>query len=155
MQRVEKTVDTGLLLEEYRTLLETVNQLPLTITGSSMTPFLAPGRDSVMLTKPRRPLQCGDMVLYRRESGAYVLHRIWRQEQDGTFSIIGDGQTDIETGIREDQIFAVVQSATRKGKRQEPGCFWWEFFAHVWIHLIPLRPLLRRIYVCGMRRKST
>ena len=37
MQRVEKTVDTGLLLEEYRTLLETVDQLPLTITGSSMT----------------------------------------------------------------------------------------------------------------------
>ena len=59
MQRVEKTVDTGLLLEEYRTLLETVDQLPLTITGSSMTPFLAPGRDSVMLTKPRRPLQTG------------------------------------------------------------------------------------------------
>ena len=117
MQRVEKTVDTGLLLEEYRTLLETVDQLPLTITGSSMTPFLAPGRDSV--------------------------------------SIIGDGQTDVETGIREDQIFAVVQSATRKGKRQEPGCFWWEFFAHVWIHLIPLRPLLRRIYAGGMRRKST
>ena len=37
MQRVEKTVDTGLLLEEYRTLLEAVDQLPLTITGSSMT----------------------------------------------------------------------------------------------------------------------
>lgn len=95
------------------------------------------------------------MVLYRRESGAYVLHRILRKEQDGTFFIIGDGQTDVETGIREDQIFAVVQSATRKGKRQEPGRFWWEFFAHVWIHLIPLRPLLRRIYVGGMRRKST
>ena len=47
MQRVEKTVDTGLLLEEYRTLLETVDQLPLTITGSSgdtlILPLIVPG----------------------------------------------------------------------------------------------------------------
>ena len=109
MQRVEKTVDTALLMEEYRTLLDTVELLPLQITGSSMTPFLAPGRDSVMLSKPKCPLRAGDMVLYQRDGGAYVLHRIVRREQDGTFSIIGDGQDQIETGIRADQIFAVVQ----------------------------------------------
>ncbi len=155
MQRVEKTVDTALLMEEYRTLLDTVELLPLQITGSSMTPFLAPGRDSVMLSKPQKPLRTGDMVLYQRGNGIYVLHRIVRREQDGTFSIIGDGQDQIETGIRSEQIFAVVQYAVRKGKRQAPGCFWWEFFSHVWIHLIPLRSLLRRIYSVGKRRKST
>ena len=155
MQRVEKTVDTALLMEEYRTLLDTVELLPLQITGSSMTPFLAPGRDSVMLSKPKKPLCTGDVVLYQRDSGAYVLHRIVRREQDGTFSLVGDGQDQIETGIRPEQIFAVVQSAVRKGKRQAPGCFWWEFFSHVWIHLIPLRSLLRRIYSVGKRRKST
>ncbi len=155
MQRVEKSVDTVLLMEEYRTLLDTVELLPLQITGSSMTPFLAPGRDSVMLSKPQKPLRTGDMVLYQRDSGAYVLHRIVRREQNGTFSIVGDGQERIEAGIRSDQIFAVVQYAVRKGKRQAPGCFWWEFFAHVWIHLIPLRPLLRHIYSIGKRRKST
>ena len=57
MQRVKKTVDTALLMEEYRTLLDTVELLPLQITGSSMTPFLAPGRDSVMLSKPKNPLR--------------------------------------------------------------------------------------------------
>ena len=155
MQRVEKTVDTALLMEEYRTLLDTVELLPLQITGNSMTPFLAPGRDSVMLSKPKRPLRTGDMVLYQRDGGAYVLHRIIRREQDGTFSIIGDGQDQIETGIRADQIFAVVQYAVRKGKRQAPGCFWWDFFSHVWIHLIPLRARLWRIYSIGKRRKST
>ncbi len=155
MQRVEKTVDTGLLMEEYRKLLETVDQLPLTVSGSSMTPFLVPGRDSVMLSKPKGPLRPGDMVLYQRDGGAYVLHRIVRRDADGTFSIIGDGQTCIETGVRPDQIFAVVQSATRKGKCQKPGCFWWEFFGRVWIRLIPLRPMLCRIYSIGKRRKST
>ena len=155
MRRVEKTVDIALLMEEYRMLLDTVDLLPLQITGSSMTPFLAPKRDSVMLSKPKSPLRTGDMVLYQRDNGAYVLHRIVRQEQDGTFSIIGDGQDQIETGIRADQIFAVVQYAERKGKRQEPGCFWWDFFAHVWIRLIPQRARLRRIYSIGKRRKST
>ena len=155
MQRVEKTVDTALLMEEYRTLLDTGALLPLQITGSSMTPFLVPGRDSVMLEKPKRSLRTGEMVLYQRDNGAYVLHRIVRRPQNGTFSIIGDGQDQIETGIREEQIFAVVRYATRKGKRQEPGCFWWEFFARVWIHLIPVRAQLRRIYSAGKRRKST
>ncbi len=154
MQRVEKAVDTALLMEEYRVLLDTGALLPLQITGSSMTPFLIPGRDSVMLEKPKTPLRTGDMVLYQRDDGAYVLHRIVRRERNGTFSIIGDGQNQIETGIRETQIFAVVRYATRKGKRQKPGCFWWEFFAHIWIHLIPARARLRRIYFAGKRRKS-
>ena len=32
-----------------------------------------------------------------------------------------------------------------------PGDFWWEFFARVWVRLIPLRPVLTRIY--GLIRK--
>ena len=70
MQRKHLSVDTGTLLEHYRELLETADALPLEITGSSMTPFLVPGRDSVLLTKPAAPLRPGDIVLYRRDDGA-------------------------------------------------------------------------------------
>ena len=144
MQQKHLSVDTEALMEHYRALLETVDTLPLEITGSSMTPFLAPGRDSVMLAKPAAPLRPGDIVLYRRDSGAYVLHRIIRLERGGTLTLAGDAQSTLERGIRADQVFAIVRSATRKGKCQKRGCFWWDFFAHVWTHLVPLRARIRR-----------
>ncbi len=155
MQRKHLSVDTGTLLEHYRELLETADALPLEITGSSMTPFLVPGRDSVLLTKPAAPLRPGDIVLYRRDDGAYVLHRIIRLARDGTLCLAGDAQTVLERGIRREQVFAVVRSATRKGKCQKPGCFWWDFFAHVWTHLLPLRHWLQRAYQIFRFRRRT
>lgn len=145
MEQKTRKVDTALLLEEYRTLLETVDRLPLLISGNSMSPFLVHGRDTVYLTRVNRPLQKGDIVLYRRKNGAYILHRICAVEDD-TFSIIGDAQTEIERGITRDQIFAVVCAADRNGKRQAPGCFWWDFFAKFWVRIIPLRPFLVGVY---------
>lgn len=145
MEQKVRKVDTAALLEEYRTLLETVDTLPLLISGSSMTPFLVHGRDTVRLTRVSRPLKRGDIVLYQRKNGAYILHRICAVEGE-TFSLVGDAQTGIERGIEREQIFAVVCSAVRKGKLQRPGCFWWEFFARGWVRVIPLRPALLRIY---------
>ncbi len=154
MEKTSKCVDTALLVEQYRTLLETVDVLPLQVTGSSMTPFLAPGRDSVLLRKPPERLRRGDIALYRRGSGTYVMHRVYRCEGGGTYSMLGDAQQQVEHGIRREQIIAVACAAQRKGKEQKPGRFWWEFFARVWIRIVPLRPMLRGLYgrTFGRRR---
>lgn len=151
MRDVQKTLDGDALCA----LLQHTDALPLQITGSSMTPFLVHGRDSVLLTPirgdtPRR----GDIVLYRRDNGAYVLHRVHRCARDGTFSMLGDAQQTVEHGIRREQLVAVAHSAVRKGKRQEKGTFWWDFFAHVWPRLIPLRRTLLRLYQITLGRKS-
>lgn len=153
MEHVEKSLDTAALFEEYRALLQTVDTLPLTITGSSMTPFLVPGRDSVLLTRPPAALRRGDIALYRRASGAYVLHRVCRARR-GVYTMLGDAQCMREPGVRHEQVIAVVQSALRKGKRQQKGCFWWEFFARVWLRLVPLRPALLRVYPFIFGRKT-
>ncbi len=150
MEQRKQKVDTSLLLEEYRKLLETVDQLPLLISGNSMSPFLVHGRDTVYLTKVNRPLKRGDIVLYRRKNGAYILHRIYAVEGN-TFSMVGDAQTEIERGIAKAQIFAVVCSVIRKGQHLSPGCFWWNFFEKVWIRLIPFRPFLVGLY--GMLKR--
>lgn len=136
-----------MLLEEYRRLLEdeTVEALPLIISGNSMSPFVIHGRDTVYLSRITRPLKAGDAVLYRRDSGSYVLHRICRVRGE-SFTMIGDAQTIREPGIRRDQIFAIVTRVERKGKTLTPGCFWWDFFEKVWIRIIPLRGILRGIY---------
>ena len=137
------------LLEEYRRILaeeSDVAALPLVISGNSMTPFLVHGRDTVYLSRLERPARRGDMLLYQRTNGQYVLHRVWKAEKDGTFTIVGDAQTELEPGIREDQIIAIVTSVVRKGKPMAPGGFWWEFFEKVWIRMVPLRPLFWWVY---------
>lgn len=151
-EKISRSADTAVLLEQYRELLKTVDRLPLAVTGSSMTPFLVPGRDSVWLTRPDGALRRGDIVLYRRESGAYVMHRIYRCARDGSYAMLGDAQQAVEHGIRRGQVLARVCAAERKGKYQGPGRFWWEFFARVWICLVPLRPALVRLYESGRKK---
>ncbi len=50
---------------------------------------------------------------------------------------MGDAQTQIEGPVKREQIFALITKVRRKEKWLEPGDFWWEFFEHVWLHMIP------------------
>ena len=129
-------------------LLELVDRgetVPLVISGGSMTPFLVHGRDTVYLSRVSRPLKKGDMILYRRESGDYVLHRICRVRKE-TFDLIGDAQRVIETGIRQEQILALVTAVRRKGVLLQGGSFLWDFFEKAWIRMVPLRPMMMGLY---------
>ena len=94
---------------------------------------------------PERELRKGDIVFYERPGGQFVVHRICRVHADG-YDIIGDAQTEIEHHVQRKQIFAWVTKVERKGKILVPGTFWWEFFAQVWIRIIPLRPILMHGY---------
>ena len=140
------------LLEEYRELLkdESVEALPLVISGNSMSPFLIHGRDTIYLSRLTRPVKRGDVLLYQRDRGAYILHRVYKIESD-SFTMVGDAQTELEPGIRPEQVIAIMSSAERKGKKQAPGSFWWEFFEKVWIRMVPLRPIVRKVYTAVSR----
>lgn len=154
MEKRTKTLAPEVLLEEYRRLLgeENVEALPLVISGSSMAPFLVGGRDTVYLSRLRRPPRRGDMLLYRRDNGAYVLHRVFRAEAE-RLTFVGDAQRELERGVRPEQIIALVTKVERKGKSMAPGSFCWDFFEKIWIRMVPLRPValwlggvLRRIF---------
>ena len=147
MERHNRVMQPEILLEEYRQLLEDENitALPLVISGNSMSPFLVHGRDTVYLSHLDRPAKRGDVLLYKRDSGAYILHRVYKADKD-SYTMVGDAQTQLEQDIRPDQIIAIMTSALRKGKLQKKGSFWWEFFEKLWIRIIPLRPMLTKIY---------
>lgn len=57
---------------------------------------------------------------------------------------------DMEGPIDKEQVFAIITKVKRKGKWIAPGDFWWEFFEHIWLHLIPFRRFLMKLY--GIRR---
>ena len=141
-----RTVDTQAYVEMLRSLVEEGHEVSMMISGSSMSPFLIHHRDMIYFRQPDRALRRGDMVFYQRENGQYVMHRILRVHPDETYEIIGDNQTEIEYGVRREQIFALITKVKRKGKMMGPRDFWWEFFAGFWLSVIPLRRVLSRAY---------
>lgn len=147
MECKTRVIEPEELMPHLPQLLQEVESVPLVISGNSMTPFLIHGRDTVYLSKITQPPKKGDMVLYQRKTGAYVLHRIYRL-RNGTYDLIGDGQWGIEPGIRPEQLLAVVKTVRRNGKLLRKGSFCWEFFEHIWLILVPLRPWISRLYSC-------
>lgn len=140
-----RVVDTNEYVSVLRELAEEGRVVTMVIAGSSMSPFLCHNRDYIYFTRPDRELRRGDMVFYQRDTGQYVMHRIYKKKTDGYY-MVGDAQTQIEGPLRRDQIFALIIKVKRKGKIIRPGNFWWEFFEHVWIRIIPLRKVIEKVY---------
>lgn len=148
-----KVVDTKEYVSVLKELVEEGREVSLLISGSSMSPFLIHQRDYIYFKKPDRKLRKGDMVFYQRASGQYVMHRIYRIKKN-QYYMIGDAQSEIEGPLCEEQIFARITKVKRKGKMIAPGDFWWEFFEHVWLRMIPLRRIVSCVYGKRYRRKG-
>lgn len=140
-----RLVDTNAYVTVLRELAKQGKIVSLLISGSSMSPFLCHNRDYIYFTRPWGELKRGDMVFYERGNGQFVMHRVYRVTPEG-FYMVGDAQTEIEGPLQKDQIFGQVIKVKRKDKILEPGDFWWEFFAKVWIRIIPLRRPVTALY---------
>ncbi|MBO5838017.1 MAG: S24/S26 family peptidase [Clostridia bacterium] len=124
------------LMQLLQVQLQEGGRANLTVTGYSMHPLLRNRRDSVVLVPPGKQKK-GDIILYRRESGQFVLHRIIQQEQQH-YICSGDNQVMREPVTRE-QILAVVDGFTRKGKSyslDHPG---YRVYTWMWVELFALR----------------
>ena len=150
-----KSVDTRQYLSSMEDLIGQGETVSIPVSGFSMNPFLADKRDAVLVKRPERDLKRGDIVLYKRRNGQYILHRIWRVKREGYF-MVGDAQTEIEGPIKPDQIIGLVEKIRRKGKWIDETDFLWKFFEKVWIRILPLRPILCKGYsvLSTVRRKD-
>lgn len=137
---------------ETQAFLDTVCELlrqgetniAIPVTGGSMVPFLHSG-DMAYLNLPDTPLKKGDIVLYTRATGQYILHRIYKINPDGSFLMVGDAQQTLEHLPGADQIHARVSSVRHKEKLYRPGMLRWWFYQHVWLWLRPVRRRLMKL----------
>lgn len=86
------------------------------IRGTSMQPLLH--TDDLVKVEAVTQLKKGDIVLYRRENGQFVVHRIRRVLSD-SFTFVGDHQTQEETGIKFNQCIGKVIAYKKKGKEKQ------------------------------------
>ena len=117
--------------------------------GTSMLPMLRQGIDRVELAPLPEKLKKYDLPLYQRDNGQYVLHRI--VEVGETYTCVGDNQFALETGLRHDQMIALVRGFSR-GEREysvnHPG-YW--LYCRLWHHSRFLRRYWRA-GICRLRR---
>ena len=81
-------------------------------SGISMLPTIKEKEDCVVLAEAEN-LQKYDMILYLRDNGHYVLHRIM-SIKNGQYTLCGDNQYRYEYGIRHDQIIAMAVEIRKK-----------------------------------------
>lgn len=113
----------------------------LPVTGSSMLPALRQGRDTVVLCPPEE-LRRGDVILFLRGNGRYVLHRIIRRSGPG-FLCCGDNQWQTER-VAAEQVLARVSAVRRRGREIPAASPGWRLWAWLWTALMPVRrPVLR------------
>lgn len=124
------------LMQLLQVQLQEGGRANLTVTGCSMHPLLRSHRDSVVLI-PADKLKKGDIILYRRKSGQFVLHRIIQVEKQH-YICSGDNQVMREPVTRE-QILAVVGEFTRKGKAYSVDHPGYRVYTWVWVELFCLR----------------
>ncbi len=118
----------------------------ITVTGNSMYPMLKHRTSQVRLAKPGE-LHIGDIPLYRRDNGAYILHRVV-EITDDTYTCCGDHQWHLEKGIRREQIIAVVTDFKRRNHWVTCENPIYRFYLRFWITIRPLR----RLVFGGFRR---
>lgn len=110
--------------------------------GVSMLPMLRQGVDSVVLSPLPDQLRKYDVPLYQRDNGKYILHRIVAVGE--TYTCIGDNQFDLEHGVRQDQMIALVTGFYRGDKFHsvtEPG---YRLYCRFWHYSRPVRHFWRR-----------
>lgn len=139
-----KKLDFDGLMPYMEELFKLGKTVKIEAKGQSMTPLLHEGRDYVILAAPEMPenLKKYQTPLYKREDGSFVLHRIVGIK-NGTYSMCGDNQTEIEHGIKPSQIKAVAVAFIRNGREIKASSKLYALYARLWYHLRPIRPIIK------------
>lgn len=127
---------------------------PLTVTGFSMLPMLANRRDRVYLTRLTHDPRRGDVILYRRENGQYVLHRVIYPEDLLGCQCCGDNSWTLELVHRTD-ILGIVHAFQRKGKDYTVRAPAYRLYSYLWTSLFPFRrPLIHSRRLLGRLKRT-
>ena len=148
------TIPMESLAELLSLQLESGGLTRLVVTGSSMHPTLRHRKDAVFLRPVQRPLRRGDLILYRRANGAFVLHRIVSKVKGDRFICSGDNQWQKEV-VTAQQVLAITEAFIRKGKRYSVDHLGYRAWVAFWLFMFPVRrPIIALRRRLGRIRRS-
>ena len=80
-----------------------------------MLPLIREKRDNPKIVRKTGRCKKYDVVLFKRKTGAYVLHRIVKVRKN-TYDLCGDNQVNVEHNITDDMIIGVLDGVFRDDK---------------------------------------
>lgn len=126
-------------------------QLIYTNVGDSMMPLLRQGKDLLIIKRPKewdvpyegsepiaRKLRRLDVPLYKRDNGAYVLHRVLKVRKKD-YVICGDNRYQREYGINDRHVIGVLTGVVRDGREISVHDKKYLFYAHMWCDFFWIR----------------
>lgn len=122
-------------------VLESGGEFRIYPSGTSMLPLIRQGRDSVSLSKPLGFLNKNDIAFYKRDNGAYILHRVIKNE-NGIYTMCGDNQVFVEKNIEHSSVIGVVTRIFHDDKPFDMNCISYRFYLLIWQSFF-----IRRIYL--------
>lgn len=133
-------------LTTFLAAMQPGEEFSMLVTGNSMVPFLLNRRSTVYLTREEAYVpRVGDIVLFRRLDGAYVLHRVHKIRKDGLLVINGDAQRWTEF-ILPQQVCCRVTRFVRTKKDIRADATSQRFYRWVWRHLRPIHEVAANGY---------
>ena len=113
------------------------------ITGTSMLPLLKEGRDLVELEScSQERLKKGNVVLYKKNDGTLVLHRIIKTENREFFTVLGDHQFNNAERVNKNQIIAVACGFFIKGRYVNEKTRWYRLYKKIWLCNLNVRRII-------------
>lgn len=128
---------------------------PLRVAAAKADAGRAQADDPVQDIAAVRLLIEGDIALYQKADGSYILHRVIRLSASSVCLCCGDAQWEGEQ-VDEAQIIAYVTAFRRKGRWRETALSRpYRLYEHFWVHTFPARrPLLRLLRFLQRARRG-
>ena len=102
-------------MTDFETEIRKTGYIVYTNVGNSMMPLLRQRRDLMVIRAVTAPLKKNDVVLFKRPSGAYVLHRIIRVCRGDRYRIAGDNRHFSEI-VPEEWIIGILSEVIKDGR---------------------------------------
>ncbi len=131
-------------LPRIRTILGNNGRCRLTVTGTSMVPFLRHRKDAVILAPLPEKIRRGDIIFYMRGEAFPVLHRVMKVGKSGTLQFCGDAQTMLEA-VEPTQLVGIADRIIRGEKEFSANAPVWRLLSLLWMLLRPVRPYVFRL----------
>ncbi len=115
-------------------------ELRCEITGTSMQPLLKSKKNTVHICYMTHDPQPLDVVLFCRDNGSFVLHRIL-DDCDGVYTLCGDNQTKKEFAIRKEQIVGRMEGYYKGESYHSCDSLSYRLYSNLWVKTICFRRL--------------
>lgn len=144
---------TGISLEKWRELGENGIDIPMRIPlhGRSMKPLIRPEKDIVTIMPMVREPKIGDIVLFQRNDGKFIVHRVYRVFSDG-IQTWGDNCQRADVPMKREDVYGLIVSMERDGrtyqldtdKQRTFGIRWMKYGRKAWMVLKRIKRLAGR-----------